>query len=97
MYMDPFEADTFEHAAFCSVADYGYAHDGVARSLSARCRLYGPHNVSVHNTARIHSPSGTPYVINGYATQSTEHEAELTVHFAGHGVSPCESTFDRTV
>ena len=28
MYEDPFEADTFEAFAFCSVADYGQVSDG---------------------------------------------------------------------
>ena len=53
------------------------------------CSLFGPHNISVHNTARIHSPSGTPFVMDGYAIQSTEHEAELTLYYAGHGTADC--------
>ena len=45
--------------------------------------------MSVHNTARIDSPTGKPYVINGYAMQSSTNPGELEVFFAGHGLAPC--------
>ena len=66
---------TFEKDAYCCTALYGVNGDGT---------------LSVHNYARIGSPTGTTYDIDGYAyqTDASAHPGQLKVVFDSDDAAP---------
>lgn len=75
MAADQIVYSTFEKDAFCATALYGDNGDGT---------------ISVHNYATISSPSGSVYVIDGYAyqTNASEKPGQLKVVFNSDDAAP---------
>ena len=75
MYADPIVYATFEKDSFCATAYYG---------------LNNNDTISVHNYAAIGSPTGTPYIIDGYAYQDNlpDEPGQLKVVFNSDDAAP---------
>lgn len=75
MAENKFVAATSEKDAYCATAEYGTNTDGT---------------ISVHNYATIGSPTGSPYIIDGYAYQTNpaEEPGQLAVVFQSPDVPP---------
>lgn len=74
MSADQIVYSTFEKDAYCCTAKYGDNGDGT---------------ISVHNYARIHSPSGDLYTIDGYAyTPDATKPGQLKVKFDSDEAAP---------
>jgi apolipoprotein D and lipocalin family protein len=74
MAADQIVYSTFEKDAYCCTALYGDNGDGT---------------ISVHNYARIHSPAGDVYTIDGYAYNSNPDEpGQLKVVFDSDEAAP---------
>jgi len=80
MYADAIVYSSFEKDSFCATALYGDNGDGT---------------LSVHNYAATGTPSGAPYVINGYAYQTnpTEQPGQLNVHFDSSDAFPFDAPY----
>jgi lipocalin len=79
MAADAVVYNTFEKDAYCATAKYGKNADG---------------SVSVHNYAKIGSPSGTTYVIDGYAYGSNPEEpGQFKVHFDAEEAAPFDAPY----
>jgi lipocalin len=79
MAADAIVYDTFEKDSFCDTALYGYNTDGT---------------ISVHNYAKIGSPDGSTYIIDGYAYGSNAEEpGQLKVHFDSDEAAPFDAPY----
>jgi lipocalin len=82
MYADKVVIDTIEKDSFCETATYGTRDDG---------------KISVLNYAKIGSPTGTDYTIDGYAYVADSNKpGELKVHFnakKGQSVAPFDAPY----
>lgn len=79
MAADAIVYDTFEKDSFCDTSLYGYNADGT---------------ISVHNYAKIGSPDGSTYVIDGYAYGSNPEEpGQLKVHFDSDEAAPFDAPY----
>lgn len=79
MYADQIVYSTFEKDAYCSTAKYGLNEDGT---------------ISVHNYATIGSPTGTTYIIDGYAYNTDPSQpGQLKVHFDSDKAAPFDAPY----
>jgi lipocalin len=79
MYADNIVYQTFEKDAYCDTAEYTIQDDG---------------DISVHNYARIGSPNGTEYIIDGYAyIKDPAQPGKLKVHFNSGNAAPFDAPY----
>jgi apolipoprotein D and lipocalin family protein len=79
MYADKIVYDTFEKDSYCDTAKYTLQPNG---------------DISVHNYAKVGSPNGTDYVIDGYAYNTDPNEpGKLKVHFDSDNAAPFDAPY----
>ena len=80
MYADEIVIKTTEKDTFCATAAYGDNGDGT---------------LSVHNYATLKSPTGSVYIIDGYAyqTDAVNHPGQLKVVFESDDAAPVPAPY----